>query len=83
MKRMAEHSSYVNSCCPSRRGVPLVVSGSDDGTAKLWDLRVKGCLQTFPEKYQVTSVAFSDAGDKIYTGGIENVVRNCRPTASR
>ncbi|KAI3873455.1 hypothetical protein MKW98_008107 [Papaver atlanticum] len=40
IKKMVEHSSFVNSCCPSRRGPPLVVSGSDDGTAKLWDLHI-------------------------------------------
>jgi WD40 repeat protein len=50
---MVEHSSFVNSCCPARRGPPLIVSGSDDGTAKLWDMRHRGCLQTFPDKYQV------------------------------
>ena len=31
---MAEHDNFVNSCCPLRRGPPLLVSGSDDGTAK-------------------------------------------------
>ncbi|XP_031481776.1 uncharacterized protein LOC116251570 [Nymphaea colorata] len=75
IKKMAEHSSFVNSCCPSRRGPPLVVSGSDDGTAKLWDLRQRGALQTFPDKYQTTAVSFSDASDKIFTGGIDNVVK--------
>nr|XP_043628243.1 U5 small nuclear ribonucleoprotein 40 kDa protein [Erigeron canadensis] len=75
IKKMSEHSSFVNSCSPSRRGPPLVVSGSDDGTAKLWDLRQRGAIQTFPDKYQVTAVAFSDASDKIYSGGIDNVVK--------
>ncbi|KAI5396507.1 hypothetical protein KIW84_062645, partial [Lathyrus oleraceus] len=70
-----EHLSYVNSCCPSRRGPPLVVSGSDDGTAKLWDMRQRGSIQTFPDKYQITAVSFSDASDKIYTGGIDNDVK--------
>eukprot|EP00271_Cylindrocystis_brebissonii_P017109 TRINITY_DN430_c1_g1_i1.p1 TRINITY_DN430_c1_g1~~TRINITY_DN430_c1_g1_i1.p1 ORF type:complete len:364 (-),score=43.11 TRINITY_DN430_c1_g1_i1:384-1475(-) len=73
-KRMAEHSSFVNSCALSRRGPTLIASASDDGTAKLWDMRQRGCLQTFAEKYQVTSVAFSDAADKVYCGGIENVI---------
>lgn len=50
---MAEHSSFVNSCCAARRGPPLIISGSDDGTAKLWDMRHRGCIQTFPDKYQV------------------------------
>ncbi|KAK7827635.1 u5 small nuclear ribonucleoprotein 40 kda protein [Quercus suber] len=75
IKKMAEHSSFVNSCCPSRRGPPLVVSGSDDGTAKLWDMRQRGAIQTFPDKYQITAVGFSDASDKIFTGGIDNEVK--------
>lgn len=54
VKKMAEHSSFVNSCCSARRGPPLIVSGSDDGTAKLWDMRHRGCIQTFPDKYQVS-----------------------------
>ncbi|KAG1347041.1 U5 small nuclear ribonucleoprotein 40 kDa protein [Cocos nucifera] len=75
VKKMAEHSSFVNSCCPSRRGPPLVVSGSDDGTAKLWDLRMRGAVQTFPDKYQITAVGFSDAADKIFTGGLDSDVK--------
>ncbi|KAM7489518.1 hypothetical protein LguiB_027002 [Lonicera macranthoides] len=77
IKKMAEHSSFVNSCCPSRRGPPLVVSGSDDGTAKLWDLRQRGAIQMFPDKYQIAAVGFSDASDKI-TDGIDNEVRDLR-----
>ena len=34
VKKMAEHDNFVNSCCVLRRGPPLIVSGSDDGTAK-------------------------------------------------
>ena len=45
------------------------------GGVQLWDIRVKGCIQTFAEEYQVTSVAFADASDKVYTGGIDNTVR--------
>ncbi|XP_024963387.1 U5 small nuclear ribonucleoprotein 40 kDa protein-like [Cynara cardunculus var. scolymus] len=75
IKKMAEHSSFVNSCCPSRRGPPLIVSGSDDGTAKLWDMRQRGAIQTFPDKYLVITVGFSDASDKIYSGGIDNDVK--------
>ncbi|CAF2094118.1 hypothetical protein HID58_017079 [Brassica napus] len=75
VKKMAEHSSFVNSCCPTRRGLPLIISGSDDGTAKLWDLRQRGAIQTFPDKYQITAVSFSDAADKIFTGGVDNDVK--------
>lgn len=41
------------SCCPLRRGPPLVVSGGDDCEAKLWDLRQKRSVKTLGEKYQV------------------------------
>jgi Prp8 binding protein len=75
VKKMAEHDSFVNSCCPLRRGPPLLVSGSDDGTAKVWDMRVKRSVQTLPEKYQVCAVAFADAGDQVYTGGIDNTIK--------
>lgn len=75
IKKMAEHLSFVNSCCPARRGPPLIVSGSDDGSAKLWDMRHRGCLQTLPDKYQITAVGFSDAADKIYSGGIDNEIK--------
>lgn len=35
VKKMAEHDNFVNSCCPLKRGPPLLVSGSDDGSAKV------------------------------------------------
>jgi len=37
IKKFAEHNSVVNSVCPARGNLTLV-SGSDDGTAKLWDM---------------------------------------------
>ena len=43
----------LGSCCPLRRGPPLVVSGGDDCEAKLWDLRQKRSVKTLGEKYQV------------------------------
>ena len=35
---------------------------------------MKKSVQTMNEKYQVLAVGFSDAADKIYAAGIENVV---------
>jgi len=54
VKKLKGHTSFVNTCCPSRRGVQHLATGSDDGTIKLWDIRKKGSAQTFNSTYQVT-----------------------------
>lgn len=35
IKKLKGHSSFVNTCCPVRRGVPIVATGSDDGNIKV------------------------------------------------
>lgn len=80
LKKMREHTALVNSCCTARRG-PTLVSGSDDTTARCWDLRVRGSTATLPHKYAVTSVAMADPGansphpHQVITGGLDNTIR--------
>nr|TKS05794.1 hypothetical protein D5086_0000129580 [Populus alba] len=65
-----------------------IISASPDKTVRAWDVETgkqikkmaehssfKGAIQTFPDKYQITAVSFSDASDKIFTGGIDNDVK--------
>jgi Prp8 binding protein len=72
--RSQGHTGIVNSCCPARRGT-TVVSGSDDGTIKIWDTRRRGAVATLDSKYQVTAVCFSEDATKAFSGGIDNVVK--------
>jgi len=81
VKKLRDHTSYVNSCCPARRG-PSLVSGSDDTTARMWDVRVRGSVTTLPHKYAITSVAMGDPGGagspnphQVLTGGLDNDIR--------
>jgi len=74
IKRLGEHKSFVNSCCPSRKS-ELIVTVSDDKTAKLWDLRKKGSLHTYEHKFQLTTVALSQNDDQIFAGGIDGSIK--------
>ena len=35
IKKLKGHTSFVNTCCPTRRGVALLATGSDDGNIKV------------------------------------------------
>jgi len=72
IKKLTGHASFVNSCCPARRGPPLLLSGSDDGNVKLWDARVKQSIETFQGGLPVTCVCFNDTSDQIFSSGIDS-----------
>merc|ERR1739848_855841 len=75
VKKMAGHQSYVNACCPARRGPELIAAASDDCTVKLWDRRKKAAVQTFQSTYPVTSVCFNDTATQIISAGIDNLLK--------
>jgi Prp8 binding protein len=64
----------VNGVSATRRGEPLVVTGSDDCTAMVWDLRTRHPSKTLTHEYQVTSVCFSEDSSQVYTGSIDHNV---------
>lgn len=42
---------------------------------QVWDIRMKKSVHTMEDRYQVTAVAFSDAGDQVYSAGIDNSIK--------
>jgi Prp8 binding protein len=73
------HTNFVNSVSVTRQedksgGGYFVASGSDDGSTRLWDSRARHCTHTLPLRFQVTSVAFSQRGDSIFSGCLDNKI---------
>jgi Prp8 binding protein len=79
VKRFGEHTAVVNSISAGTHATSQsVVTASDDGTAKLWDIRVKGSVMTIPHPAPLTAVAYDNRASEteglIYAGGIDNQV---------
>mmetsp|Transcript_9259 Transcript_9259/g.16678 ORF Transcript_9259/g.16678 Transcript_9259/m.16678 type:complete len:352 (-) Transcript_9259:129-1184(-) len=74
LKKLNGHTAIVNSMQCNRRGTPYLVSGGDDGTTKLWDLRVRRCVHTFEHQYQILAVSFDDPAERIFSGSLDNTI---------
>lgn len=75
IRKLKGHTGYVNSIRATRRGNPILVSGSDDCTVKIWDPRKRNAVHTLDNKYQVTAVCFNDTGECVISGGIDNDIK--------
>jgi Prp8 binding protein len=80
LRRFREHTSFVNSIACARKGDPLIVTGSDDCKALVFDARSKRSIQTLETEFQVLSVAFSDDTSRVFTAGIDNDIKVCSHT---
>jgi len=75
IRKFTEHQSIVNSIANARTVADLLVSGSDDTSALLWDIRSKKSVAAMKHPYQVTAVAMHSDAEAVYTGGIDNIIR--------
>jgi Prp8 binding protein len=71
IRRHEGHTEIVNCMTASPRGEEILISGSDDGCVGIWDPRVKRAVDFIETDFPITSVAVADAGNEIYTGGID------------
>jgi Prp8 binding protein len=75
IRRHVGHEEVVNCMDVSRRGEEILISGSDDGTIGIWDPRTKNAADYIETDFPVTAVALSEAGNEIYSGGIDNDIK--------
>ncbi|AFZ80966.1 U5 small nuclear ribonucleoprotein subunit, putative [Theileria equi strain WA] len=77
IKNLNGHSEIVNSCYPARKvvGSNMIVTGSDDGTVKIWDTRSKNNAKSIAQDFQILAVCADANGERVFSGGIDNVIR--------
>lgn len=75
IRRYIGHEEIINTMDVSRRGEELLISGSDDGTIGIWDPRTKNAADYIETEFPITAVAVSEAGNEIYSGGIDNDIK--------
>lgn len=75
VRKLVEHSGIVNSCAVASNQPSMVVSGSDDCSVILWDVRSKSSALSLYHDYQVTAVCIASDATHVFSGGIDNNIR--------
>jgi Prp8 binding protein len=75
IRRYVGHEEVINTLDISKRGEDTLISGSDDGTIGIWDPRTKNAADYIETQFPITAVAISEAGNEIYSGGIDNDIK--------
>lgn len=75
IRRYVGHEEVINTLDISKRGEEMLISGSDDGTIGIWDPRTKNAADYIETQFPITAVAISEAGNEIYSGGIDNDIK--------
>ncbi|KAL8698831.1 MAG: hypothetical protein Q9224_001672 [Gallowayella concinna] len=75
IRRHEGHEEVINCLDVSKRGEEILVSGSDDGYICIWDPRQKRSVDDMETGFPVTSIALAEAGNELYSGGIDNDIK--------
>nr|POE79817.1 u5 small nuclear ribonucleoprotein 40 kda protein [Quercus suber] len=75
IRRHQGHEEVVNCIDVSKRGEEFIISGSDDGSISIWDPRQKAELEYIETDYPVTAICLAEAGNELFSGGIDNEIK--------
>ena len=75
IRRHVGHEEVINTMDISKRGEEMLISGSDDGCIGIWDPRTKSAVDFIQTEFPVTAVALAEAGNELYSGGIDNDIK--------
>lgn len=75
IRRLRGHSKIVNTCAVTRDVTPVMITGSDDGSIKIWDTRRRNYVHSIPTEYAVTAVCLNSDGTQVFSGGLENDIK--------
>ena len=75
-KRFKGHSDIVTSVDASRTGLDMVLTGSNDASVRVWDLRHKKSVITLQDKFSILSVVFTRQNhSQCFSAGIDNLIK--------
>jgi len=75
-KRKYIHDGFVNGVVMGPSETPQrFCSCSDDKFVRLWDTRSRKCIDYIEHDWPVTAVEWDKRHDKIFAGGIDNIIR--------
>jgi len=76
-RALKNHDDFVHSIACARRGPELVLTGCEDGEARLWDVRESSKRPAMSVQHSMPCLAveFSDDASCFYTGCLDEAVR--------
>ena len=75
-KKFKGHSEMLTCVDSSRTGVDKILTSSNDGSLRLWDLREKSSVFTIQEKYPLLACAFLPRDNRqLFSAGVENHIK--------
>ena len=75
IRRYRDHHEDIINCLDIvRRGIEMIVSGSDDGSIAVWDPREKEPVTVFSSDYPILAVAVDQMGSQVFSGGVDGEI---------